>query len=40
MYYQISIATPKPEEDYQIELLPEDYQQNLTFKLIVSGDSL
>ena len=32
--------TPKKEEDYKIELLPEDYPQyDLSFKLIFIGDS-
>jgi Ras-related protein Rab-6A len=33
-------ATPKKEEEYKIELLPEDYPQyDLSFKLIFIGDS-
>ena len=37
---EAAAETPKKEEDYKIELLPEDYPQyDLSFKLIFIGDS-
>ena len=37
---ETSTGTEKKEEDYKIELLPEDYTQyDLSFKLIFIGDS-
>ena len=37
---ETSQETPKKEEEYKIELLPEDYPQyDLSFKLIFIGDS-